>query len=521
MAIRRLFYVTQDALAVWRRIGSALSEEMSFPGSDEGYESFRSYLKRYAHQRSLMLVDVIEEEFVTDTIPDLSAADRHGLIARRLKKRFARTPYRFGEFQGKSRRAGDRYNVVFSAITNHELVDPWLEFIDEQKVPLVDITSVPLVAATLLSEFRKPAENALLLTRHQGGRLRQVFIKSGRAVSARLSQIKSAEDDQSGDSLVSEIAQSRKYLERSRLLSHSDPLDVYLVAGSGLTANAIRDDSGIGFQLHIIEPAEAATKLGLPTDVHERNLEVLFLEQSARKRSRGSYAPKNRTNYSHLLTLRHTLIGLAAAGAVGCSIFASVYLTEALVLRNATQAIESQVMRLEETYRRENAELEPIRADSHEMKLAVDTGEYIQENTLPVDWVIREVAQVIDAHPDVFLGELRWEIETAGEDENNPPPRSRGERPMPVSIPEIVGVSANIIGEIRPYNGDLRIAFERIDALAASLRNGTRFDHVAVIEYPIDARPASAVSGEIGRQEDYPTASFSLSMSLRIDHEAS
>ena len=520
MAIRRFFYVTQDALAVWRRIGAALSEEVSFPSSDEGYELFAAYLKRSANQRSLMLVDVIEEEFVTDTIPDLSATDRRGLISRRLKKRFARTPYRLGEFQGKSRRAGDRYNVVFSAITNHELVDPWLGIIDEHKLPLVDITSVPLVAAALLSEFRTPAENALFLTRHQGGRLRQVFIKSGRAVSARLSIVKSGGDDQSDESLVSEIAQSRKYLERSRLLSYSDPLDVYLVAGSGFTANAIRDDSGIDFQLHIIESAEAVQKLGLSMDVQERNLEVLFLAQSARKRSRGSYAPKNRTNYSRLLTLRHTLIGMAAAGAVSCSIIAGAYLTKALVLRSATQTIESQVMRLEETYRRENAEFEPIRADSHEMKLAVDTGEYIQENTLPVDWVIREVAQVIDAHPDVFIGELRWAIETAGEDENNPSPRNRGDRPMPVSIPEIVGVSANVNGEIRPYNGDLRNAFERIDELAASLKSGTQFDHVAVIEYPIDARPASAVSGEVRRQEDKPSANFSLSMTLRIDHES-
>lgn len=520
MAIRRFFYVTQDALVVWRRVGTALGEAASFSSSDEGYEQFGAYLQRSAHERSTMLVDVIEEEFATDTIPDLSAADRRSLIARRLKKRFARTPYRLGEFQGKSRRASDRYNVVLSAITNHELVDPWLGIIDEHKVPLADITSVPLIAAALLSEFRKPEENALFLTRHQGGRLRQVFLKSGRAVSARLSRIKSGVDDKASESLVDEIAQSRKYLERSRLLSHSDPLHVYLVAGSDFTNNAIRDDSGIDFQLHIIEPAEAAAKLGLAAEVQERNLEILYLAKAARNRSRGSYTPKNRVNYSNLLTFRHSLIGMAVAGAVACSLLAGVMLTKALVLRNATQAIESQVMRLEETYRRENADFEPIRADSHEMKLAVDTGEFIQENTLPVDWVIREIAQVIDAHPDVFIGELRWEIETAGEDDSSASGRSRADRPMPVAIPTIVGVSANVNGEIRPYDGDLRNAFARIDEFAANLKSGTRFDHVSVIEYPIDARPASAVSGEIRRQEDHLSAGFRLSMTLRIDHEA-
>ncbi|MGI9262259.1 MAG: hypothetical protein ACR2QR_09510 [Woeseiaceae bacterium] len=521
MAIKRFFYVTQDSLAVWKRERTELVEEVSFQSSDSGYELFSAYLERSESGRSLMLVDVIEEEFATDSIPELSGSDRRGLISRRLLKRFARTPYRLGTFQGKRRRAEDKYNVIFSAITNHELVDPWLAIIDKHKAPLSGITSVPLVAADLLLEFRKPAENTLFLTRHQGGRLRQVFIKSGQVVSARLSRIAPDDSGESGEMLPSEIAQSRKYLERSRLLSHTDALDVYLVANTNFAQAAFKDESGIDFQLHIIEPAEAAEKLGITGTVSELNLEVLYLARAARKSARRDYMPGNRTNYSQLLAFRHSLIALTTALAVASSIVAGAYLTRAILLRSATQTIESQITRMEETYRRENEEFEPIRADSHEMKLAVDTGDFILRNTLPIDWVMREVGSVVNDYPDVFLGQMGWEIETNAVEQNNNARRGGNDRPMPVPIPGITGVSANVNGEIRPYDGDLRRAFARIDELAARLRSDTRFDQVAVIEYPIDARPAASVSGEIRRQGDLPIASFKLSMTMRIDNEAS
>ena len=74
-------------------------------------------------------------------------------------------------------------------------------------------------------------------------------------------------------------------------------------------------------------------------------------------------------------------------------------------------------------------------------------------------------------------------------------------------------------GQIEPFSGDLRQAFSKIDALAASLRSDTRFDRVAVLEYPIDARPAASLSGEVRRRENDPAAAFSLSLTLSIDDE--
>lgn len=520
MTIRRLFYVTQDSLAIWKASRSTLREEIRFQSSDEGFRLFSAYLQRTPQELSMMVVDVIEEEFVTDTIPKLSSGDRKGLVSRRLSKRFPRTPYKLAIYQGRSANSSDETNVLYSAITNHELVDPWLEIVSRCRTPLVDVCSVPLLGADLLREFRKPATNSLFLTQHQGGRLRQIFIRAGHPLSARLSRVDSVDSESFGESLVSEVMQSRKYLERSRYLNHSDPLDVYLIADQETGARAFAGDNAqIDFRAHVIDPKEAGARLGITADMPPEHLEVLYLARCVRKRPKHSYKLTDRTDYSLLLKLRHSAIAMATAGAVACSIASGVLFAGALTFRDTSQIIESQISHLEETYRREHDELEPIRADSHEMKLAVDTGDFILRNSLPIEWVMEQVGNVMDDHADMHIGHLDWAIETPPSGNDASAPRRPGEKSLPVPVPEIVAVTATLSGEIRPYDGNLRHAFSKIDELARSFEEKTDFERVAVTEYPIDARPGASVSGEVGRKGNSQLAEFTIRLTLRVDHE--
>lgn len=520
MAIRRFFYVTQDSLAVWNASGSSLLEEISFPCNDEGFRLFSAYLAGTSQIRSMMVVDVIEEEFVVDKIPKLSSGDREKLIARRLARKFPRTPYRIGIRGGRKVRGEKTVSVLYSAITNPELVDPWVEIVTQHKTPLVSLCSVPLLGADLLREFRKPAENSLFLTQHQGGRLRQVFIKSGHMVSVRLSRIESADKDNFGPSLVAEIIQSRKYLERSRQLSQNDPINVYLIADKDKAERAFLDDNTpIEFRLHIIDPVEAAARFGLTDKISSQNMEILYLARCIGKRPKHSYPLNDRSDYSLLLRLRNSMIGLAVGAAVTCSIIAGVLFAGAWTYRDASRTIDSQMLQMEETYRREHAELAPVRADSHEMKLAVDTGEYILRNSLPVEWVLEQLGNVMDDHTDMHIGELSWEIESPTNGNETDMRRNSRDKNAPVPIPEIAAISASLAGEIRPYDGNLRHAFAKIDELARNLERNTAFERVAVTEYPIDARPGSAVSGEVRRKDDNQLARFSMHLTLRIENE--
>jgi hypothetical protein len=63
----------------------------------------------------------------------------------------------------------------------------------------------------------------------------------------------------------------------------------------------------------------------------------------------------------------------------------------------------------------------------------------------------------------------------------------------------------------------MRAAFSRIDALAADLKARTAFSQVAVVEYPLDARPQSSIAGEISDAGYADAAQFRLRLVYPLD----
>ena len=241
--MQRAFYVTQGALVAWSSSTESPAKAVSFSDNDEGLRKFDAYLAANSEQTSLILIDVIEEEFAIDSIPKLGWRDRKAMLQRRLQRKFPRTPYRISVNQGAAGRGSRESAVVHSAITNHELLDPWLQTILRYQTPLAGVYSVPMLAPKLLARFYKSEHPVLFLTQHQGTKLRQAFLHAGFARSARLSQSPPLEDPEYASFVVSEIHRSRRYLERSRLLSNMEQLDVCMVADKHI-ADSVLENGG-------------------------------------------------------------------------------------------------------------------------------------------------------------------------------------------------------------------------------------------------------------------------------------
>lgn len=516
MAARRTFYVTQDELVVWHERRGGWAEEERFTSSDEGFHDFAVYLRAAADEQSLLLVDVIEEEFSADTIPKLPPRDRAALIDRRLERKYSRTPYRLGHFQGKSRAEATEQEVLYSAVSNHELLDPWLEMLTAQRTPLVGIFSVPLLAPALLAKLRKPAGNALLLTQHQGIRLRQMFLRDGKLKSARLSQSPAISDPGYGAYIFDEILRSRRYLERSRLLGGMEEIDAYMITDSDTAEAIIASDKGrVPLHFHFIKPESAARALGVAEAPPADHLEALFIASVARGRRGHNYAIRGETRYHRFALGRRLLVGTALAASMACSIVAGLNLTEAWGFRRSIAVMDQQIQQMEETFRRENERFAPVQADSHEMKLAVDTGDFILRNRLPVAWVMQQLGGVLGDFPEIQIDQLEWRAEAAGAD--NPTQQARRGGPPPaVPIKPVQTVRAELAAQVMPFDGDMRRAFAEIDRLAAALETRTAFERVAITQFPFDASPTSAISGEVVNLGSEQTAYFRMSLELQI-----
>ncbi len=515
MTVQRTFYVTQGSLCIWIREGGVLSRLATFPDDDEGLREFDAYLGELPEQASALLVDVIEEEFGMDTIPRLAARDRKALIERRSARKFRNTPYRIADYQGRANKGDDEFTVLLSAISNQELLDPWLQIILKHKTPLCGVFSVPLMAPDIFGKLVDRTAPTLLVASHQGNRLRQVYLKDGRLCSARLSRSPRVGEDAYAQFIVTEAERSRRYLERVRLLGIMESLNVCVVAEPETAARIVElgaAQSSTTFTC--IEPETVARKTCQAPFADIGHIETIYLAALFDRRPKHSYATSGETAYWNLRRLRHAIIGGAAAIAAVCSVCAAVLFSDTWLLSKQVDDIQSQLAQLSETFRRENEKFDPIKADSQEMKLAVDTGEFILENRLPIPWVMNQVGAVLGEYPEIQVRKLEWLAESRVAE--GQAPRRSGNRPMPQPITRIDEVGAVLTAEIAPFDGNMRGAFARIDELAADLQDRTDFSRVITIEYPFNASPSAAVSGEIADSGAADIARFRIRVSYDV-----
>lgn len=497
MAVQRAFYVTQGSLSVWSPGTDAPERVAVFADDDDGLHEFDVFLARFPEQTSALLVDVIEEEFAQETIPKLGIRDRNALISRRRKRKYRRTPYSLSLYQGKAGHGDDQLNILHSAISNHELLDPWLQVILRYRVPLSGVYSVPLMAPRIFRKLFHTSALALFVAPHQGSKLRQVFIRDGHLKSARLSQSPGISEDAYAQFIVTEAQRSRQYLERIRLISSMETLEVCVVADEQ-TARRVEKlaENELSLQFAFVDNDTAAARSSGHASLPGDRFETTYIAALFRRRQKHSYANSGENRYWIMRALRQAIIGMSTATAAVCSVLAAFYFSDAWLLQSRVDDIQLQVAQLTETFRREHEKFNPIQAGSHEMKLAVDTGDFILRNRLPVPWVMNQVGAVLGDYPEMQVRELEWLAESPPQP--NQAPQRRQERQMPVAIPEVSTVGAMITADIKPFDGDMRKAFALIDQFAADLQARTRFSRAVTVEYPLNASTSAAVSGEIG-----------------------
>lgn len=513
--VSRIFYVTQGSLRVWLTGASSNCLHSEFFDDDDGINAFAEYLAGDPDRSSAMLIDVIEEEFSLDSVPKLGARDRRALIERRGQRKFRRTPYRISMFQGKSARKAGEFSVVHSAISNHELLEPWLTEILAHQTPLSGVYSVPLMAPSIVPKLFPMTGTVLFVAQHQGDKLRQVFLDDGNVRSARLSQSPPIDSPDYAHFVVNETLRSRRYLERARLLGGMEMLDVCVVADDGIAAQILslsESDSVNNYQF--VDTTLAARKLGVASLTSESRFEEVFTRVVARKRPKHSYAQDGEDRYWVLQKVRSAILGSATAIAVACSIVAAVLLSDTWILRTKNHEIQSQAKFLAETFRRENEKFDPIKAGSEEMQLAVDTGDFLLANRVPVPWVMNQLGVVLGEYPDVVLQGLSWHSELA-QSETGAPQQRRREN-APVAAPAIDAVSVTLTADLSPFDGDLRRAFTRIDQLTNELEIRTNFHRVEALAYPFDARTSAAVSGEIVSNKSSHTGRFQIRLTFDL-----
>ena len=122
----------------WRK-GSQFELIGHFPQNEDGWQFFEEELDRQVADTSpiFVMVDLVEEELRSESIPPIYGEDRRLVLQRRMERLFHDTPYRRAAHKGRG--DGNKERILFSALINPDAVSQWMQRLMERQAPVAGI----------------------------------------------------------------------------------------------------------------------------------------------------------------------------------------------------------------------------------------------------------------------------------------------------------------------------------------------------------------------------------------------
>jgi hypothetical protein len=497
-------------------------ESRVFGADEDSQVKFFSYMDSYRNLVSYILVDVIEEEFKQEKIPHLHGKDKATLLNRKMKQFFRNARFRTYLIEGREKKGRRDDKILFSAITNADLLALLLSWIEVHKVPLQGIYSVPYVMASVLRKIGIETKYNLLVSEHADNHLRQTFFDEQELKNSRLSAIYNQSDEENFSLLSREVQKNKRFLNRLQLLPHDENLDVYLMLphNSGYTAANTSEDSEKQ-RYHRVDCSIVceATKLGNNPDTVTTDMLLVHVVCT-------NSIP---ANYAQLEERKYFVYRQASICAIAASvIFAFIGL--GMSLMNAFQTLDYKE-RTTLAVKKHNYLTEKHKAlvstrpryviSAQEMKQAVYAGTKLAQEKLDPVKVFKSMSYHFDQHPKIAINSITWTVKPAKQKLSS---RANGSTSQhhPAPKREFGKLYRRIVldGAVKDFDGNYRTAFVLVNAFIHSIKQDKTFYKINVVKMPIDINSDNRVTGESGVTNNYAHANFRLEFYVRSSNEA-
>lgn len=523
---RQLLYLTNDQLTAYQWEKGGYSTGSSFPNDETGWAAFSLHLAGSQDTPTYLLADLIEEDFQLDSLPHVLGRSRQALVQRRLGQLYRDTPYRQAIQQSREEHGRKDDQMLFSALTNVELLKPWLNALLKQKTPLTGIYSAALLSATLIKKLGLVSDNLLLVT-HQSNGLRQSFFQGSALKFSRLTPLADHNPDTVADTTARETANTQQFLASARLLQRGKTLDAVILAhGEGLQRLQSVCQDTPAMVHRFLDLSDAAALLGLKTPGSISLCDPLFLSLLGHATPASHYAQAEQTRCFSLWQARLVLYILSAGVVAGALLSAGANSLEALQHYQQSRQMAVYTSVAQSQYQALVRSLPHTAASPQNMKAAVNIEQMISRNAPTPTQLLGIVSRALDALPQIRVDQLHWQVsaETESADLQQPesapvPQPSEGDKgvaptAMLIGIPKNPNQVLLIEGDVTPFGHDYRTALESVRLFAAALGKNKQLK-VEITRPPLDVRPTEKLTGKADNENTNTQARFNLKLTLR------
>ena len=479
----------------WHR--GRLSDSGVIEASAQARADFKAYLAARPAGPVYLLVDLAEEECRPETIPHARGADRKALIRRKQARLFGPGARVYAERQGReqrreqSREPGGRRaeRLLFMALSGRSVIEPWVELLCAQKVPLKGILSAPALLQSLLRRLPDIAPHALLLTLQSVSGWRQSFFANGQLKASRLGQPPGPGGPPAA-LLLAEIEQFRRYLASLRLMPEGQPLDVYVLADPALQrALARAPGRPPDLRLHDLDLARLERQRALRPQPGPPCCDQLLLQQLFRTRPANRYATTAEQRYARLATARRAIHAGAVLLLLGGLIHSGLNVINGLGYRQAAAEFAGQAGRYRAAEEQAQALL-PETAPPGAIRAAVASAARLRQDRATPREALALLGGALERFPDIQPLAIAWahgpamDAPAAADDASADGPRYRQ--------------SLTLEARIEPFAGDYRAAILRVREFARALRALAPVRAVEIEALPLDLSPEAVLQGQGG-----------------------
>lgn len=516
-------YLTNSRLVSMTTVRKRIVTRREFAVTGAGVSDFEQHVAAMEPVPTHIFTDLVDEDFRLDTVPHVGARDRAAVIARKLQQIFRTTPFRHAEMQGRETEGRRDDRVMYTALTNPELLRPWAEVLDRHQVPLEGVYSVAVFSAVLLEELDLDFAHTLLVTFTPGEAMRQTYFKKNEIKFSRLTPLDLEPGQGLGAFVSEETMRTWQYLDSLRHFTPDDRLEVCMLVHAtdrALVHPELRDFAQL--QYNLIDMEQASMKLALRPPPLDSTAEEVIVHLYLLRRSANHFATEDMRRHATLRRVRNGIRQASAAILAAGIAWGGYHVYQGQQGSEASQRVGQQVAALD-------AETDSIVRSTPSLGVGGST----MRDTVAFynSWIrafpklpefLAPISQVLAAHPDVRITQLSW---IAADDPKAAPPplgastariappvKSVARPPEPAVPGAATDPAAGASFQTGKYeiallealmqvsSDDFRHAIEAAQQLAEELGRipGTRAE---VIESPLDVSSNQQLQGRLSPEQ--------------------
>ncbi|MBF0381354.1 MAG: hypothetical protein HQL69_10070 [Magnetococcales bacterium] len=511
MLEKYLIFLTKDRLTLfyWKKGGIA-GPPTQFTPDEEGHNKFAEVMSVRPEVPVTMLVDLIEEEYRTETIPHVFGPDRVALHQRRSSRAFPASPYNYLEIQGREKKKGRRDDIaMLCGITDPDIISGWLNILAEKKVSLAGVYSLPLLSMKLLKPLDGISPATLMVSWQSTSGLRFSFFSGNHLKMSRMAPVPEPEPKLYSELFVSELAKTREYLGSLRLVPRDTPLQVVLFTNPEML-DAVRpkciESATLKFRLMTVNVV--ARKIGIKRRIMTPFSDSLFVQLLGNRAFGNHYAPPASRGFYFTRLIKSTLlvatviISLVGLGMGGSSFY------DGWVSRQKWQQDEKIADALYQRYKDVVAQHVPTAIDPGDVRKTVLLVKQLEKRkTTPNDLMLL-ISKELEKFPLLRLDDFIWQgpesDEAAAILQKSQPKQPRGgffarrrSRGNQLASADKYFEIGTITGNVTGINGDIELAVNTVNTFMQAMLRNKQVHEITPLIMPAEEEKTAVLQGDV------------------------